>query len=69
MILELTPLENAVHSLNQALLECQKDTVNTFVRDACIFRFKFVYDLSYKMFTHFLNMIGADRFTNISCSQ
>lgn len=60
MTLDLTPLEKSITSLNEALEEHAKDEDNNFVRDACIQRFEFTYELSHKMLKRFLEMTEAN---------
>lgn len=60
MTLELTPLVKSIASLGEALTEHAKDKENDFVRDACIQRFEFTYELSHKMLKRFLEMTEAN---------
>ncbi len=60
MTLDLTPLAKSISSLDVALKEYAKDTSNEFVRDSCIQRFEFTYDLSHKMLKRFLEMTEAN---------
>ncbi len=52
--LNFTSLENAILSLREALEEHGKDASNGFVRDCCIQRFEYSYELSYKMLKRYL---------------
>jgi nucleotidyltransferase substrate binding protein (TIGR01987 family) len=51
--LDISPLERAIGSLEAALAQYDQ-TPNDIVRDACIQRFEFTYELSYKMLKRFL---------------
>lgn len=57
--LELTSLEKAINSLEIALIE-YKNNSNDFVRDSCIQRFEFVYDLSHKMLRRHLLLVSPN---------
>ena len=54
--LDLTSLEKATKSLDEAWVEYQKDVSNRFVRDATIQRFEYTYELAYKMLKRYLEM-------------
>ena len=56
MTLILTPLENAINSLNIAFVEYQKDNNNEFVRDSVIQRFEYTYELCIKMLKRYLEL-------------
>lgn len=58
--LDLTVLSRAIKSLKVALDEYQKDTNNEFVRDSCIQRFEYTYDLSSKMIKRHLSHVAAN---------
>lgn len=58
--LDFTPLNNALSSLQLALAEYQKDTENSFVRDACIQRFEYTYDLSAKFIKRYLSLVAEN---------
>ena len=45
-VLDLTAFSKAITTLSEALNEYEKDKTNTFVRDSCIQRFKYCYDMS-----------------------
>lgn len=53
MKLELESLEKAINSLSKALNE-YKNNPNEYVKDACIQRFEFTYDISQKMIKRYL---------------
>lgn len=55
-LLDLSSLEKAVASLNEAVIEYQKNTLNRFVRDAGIQRFEYTYELCCKMLKRYLEM-------------
>jgi len=56
-ILDLSSFEKAVASFAKALDEYSKDESNEFVRDSCIQRFEYCYDLSTKMIRRHLKNI------------
>lgn len=56
--LDLTALTKATQTLKLALDEYQKDSSNEFVRDACIQRFEYCYDLATKMISRYLSMVA-----------
>lgn len=58
--LDLTALTRATAALKVALDEYDKDASNEFVRDACIQRFEYCYDLSAKMVRRYLSMVAAN---------
>ncbi len=58
--LNLTSLQKAVTSFHRALAEFEKDTDNEFVRDSCIQRFEYCYDLSTKMIKRHLSNISEN---------
>jgi len=58
--LNLTSLQKAVTSFHRALDEFEKDTDNEFVRDSCIQRFEYCYDLSTKMIKRHLSNISEN---------
>lgn len=59
-ILDLTSLKKAINSLTKALNEYDKDNTNEFVRDSCIQRFEYCYDLSSKMIKRHLKNIAEN---------
>jgi len=58
--LDLTAFNNAISSLNEALNEYQKDKTNTFVRDSCIQRFEYCYEMAKKILIRYLKSISDD---------
>ncbi len=54
--LNLDIFEKAVYSLKDALNEYAKDKENVYVRDSCIKRFEYCYDLSTKIIKRFLSI-------------
>ncbi len=58
--LDLSSLEKVITSLENALTEYSKNP-NEFVRDACIQRFEFVYDLSHKMLKRYLKISSPNK--------
>jgi len=59
-ILDFTAFEKAVVSLQKALNEYEKDKTNEFVRDSCIQRFEYCFDISKKMLIRYLKSISDD---------
>lgn len=59
-MLDLTSLAKALKSFGRALDEYDKDESNEFVRDSCIQRFEYCYDLSTKMTKRHLSNISAN---------
>lgn len=57
-LLNLSVFEKAIETLGDALNEYQKDKTNSYVRDSCIQRFEYCYDLSTKMTRRFLSNIS-----------
>ena len=57
-VLDLSSLKKAVVSFRKALDEYEKDISNEFVRDSCIQRFEYCYDLSSKMIKRHLKNIA-----------
>ena len=58
--LDLTPFNKALTTLKRALNEREKDTSNEFVRDACIQRFEYCYDLATKTIKRHLKSTEDD---------
>ncbi len=59
MQLELESYIKAISSLEQALEEYSKNS-NSLIRDACIQRFEYTYELSWKMLKRFLEFTSAN---------
>jgi len=59
-ILDISSLSKAVASFSKALNEYAKDETNEFVRDSCIQRFEYCYDLSAKMIKRHLKNISEN---------
>ena len=59
-ILDISSLSKAVESFARALNEYDKDESNEFVRDSCIQRFEYCYDLSSKMIKRHLKNISEN---------
>ncbi len=59
MPLDLTSLNKAVLSLKEALDEYEHNT-SKFIRDACIQRFEYTYELSHKMLKRQLEIMSAN---------
>ncbi len=60
MELDLTAFKRAIDTLNEALTEYEKDKTNTFVRDSCIQRFEYCFDLSKKTLIRYMKSISDD---------
>ena len=58
--LNLIDFKMAIDTFNRALSEYDKDHGNEFVRDACIQRFEYCYDLSSKMIKRHLKITSSD---------
>jgi nucleotidyltransferase substrate binding protein (TIGR01987 family) len=58
--LDIQVFANAVASLKRALDAFEKDNTNEFVRDACIQRFEYCYDLATKMIKRHLKLTEDD---------
>jgi nucleotidyltransferase substrate binding protein (TIGR01987 family) len=64
--LDLTNFKKALTSLYEALDEYRKDEANLFVRDSCIKRFEYCYDISKKILIKHLKNIGEEEIDNNS---
>ncbi len=58
---DLSALTRATTTLKVALDEYQKDENNEFVRDACIQRFEYCYDLSTKFMKRHISLISENQ--------
>lgn len=58
--LDLTAFSKAIATLSEALNEYEKDKSNTFVRDSCIQRFEYCFDMSKKFLVKYLKSISDD---------
>lgn len=58
--LDLSSFRKAIHSLDEAVLEINRQKGNLFIRDATIQRFEYTYELAYKMLKRYLEMTGAN---------
>lgn len=56
MMLDITSFTKALVTLEEALNAYQKSPGNDFIRDACIQRFEYSYELSHKMLRRYLEM-------------
>lgn len=54
--LDVSSLEKAVLSLDQALKACEKESANTLYRDASIQRFEYTYELCHKLLKRYLEI-------------
>lgn len=54
--LDVSSLEKAIASLNEAVVAYQQEESNNFIRDAAIQRFEYTYELSHKMLKRYLEM-------------
>ena len=66
--LSIEPFEKAITSLEVALDRHAQDSSDDLVRDACIQRFEFTYELAHKMLKRFLEATSAnpDEFDNMT---
>ena len=60
LALDIQPLEKAVGALAAALARYAQSPDDDIVRDACIQRFEFTYELSHKMLKRFLEATSAN---------
>lgn len=60
MTLDLSSLKKAINALNRALNEYDKNP-SEFVKDSCIQRFEFTYELSHKFIKRYLEITEANR--------
>jgi nucleotidyltransferase substrate binding protein (TIGR01987 family) len=58
--LDFTSFSNAIDSFGDALNEYAKDETNSYVRDSCIQRFEYCYDMSKKILIKHLKSISDD---------
>ena len=58
--LDIQPLEKAVASLEAGLAQYTQAPGNDLLRDGCIQRFEFVYELSHKMLKRYLKAISPN---------
>lgn len=59
MKLNISPLQKALESLYAALQEYHKQN-NDFIRDSCIQRFEYTYELSWKLIKRYLELTEPD---------
>jgi len=59
MTLDLSSLKKAINALNRALNEYDKNP-SEFVKDSCIQRFEFTYELSHKFIKRYLEITEAN---------
>ena len=60
MVLDFTPLANAVARLDEGLARYRADEADSQIRDGLIQRFEFTYDLSHKMLRRALEAAAAN---------
>ena len=58
-MLNLESLNKAVRSLEEVVIEYQKDIDNKFIRDATIQRFEYTFELCHKMLRRYLELTEA----------
>jgi nucleotidyltransferase substrate binding protein (TIGR01987 family) len=58
--LDIEPLKKAILSLKAGMAESARQPDNDVVRDGCIQRFEFTYEVSHKMLRRFLEATSAD---------
>jgi nucleotidyltransferase substrate binding protein (TIGR01987 family) len=56
MQLDITSLQEAVNRLNEGIEKFKEDPQDEFVRDACIQRFEYTYELCHKTLRRYLEM-------------
>jgi nucleotidyltransferase substrate binding protein (TIGR01987 family) len=59
-LLDLSPLEIALHRLTEGLARYRGDTSDTQIRNGLIQRFEFSYEISHKMLKRFLESAAAN---------
>lgn len=59
-MIDLTPFENALKTLDEILIRYDKESYDNAIRDAVIQRFEYTYSLSIKMLTRFLQSQATD---------
>ena len=59
MKLDISSLESATISLEKAIIEYEK-TNSEFVRDSCIQRFEYTYELSWKTIKRYLELVSPN---------
>jgi nucleotidyltransferase substrate binding protein (TIGR01987 family) len=58
--LDIQPLKRAILSLQAGMVEYARNPDNDLLRDGCIQRFEFTYELSHKMLKRFLEATSAN---------
>ena len=56
MILDLSSFQKAIATLEEALNAYQQGSENALIRDACIQRFEYTYEITHKMIRRYLEM-------------
>jgi nucleotidyltransferase substrate binding protein (TIGR01987 family) len=59
MNLDLTPFSNAIDSLDEVILAESQKKGDEFLRDACIKRFEYCYEITWKMLKRYLEVTSA----------
>ena len=59
-MIDLTPFEKALNTLDEIILRYEKEKHDNAIRDAVIQRFEYTYSLSIKMLTRFLQSQAID---------
>ncbi len=60
MIIDLTPFENAIKTLDEIIIRYDKEYYDNAIRDAVIQRFEYTYSLAIKMIVRFLQNQATD---------
>lgn len=59
MLLDISPLHNALARLEQGWARYQRDTSDEQIRDGLIQRFEFTYEISHKLLKRYLQVVAA----------
>ena len=59
-MIDLTPLENAINTLDEIIVRYDKESYDNAIRDAVIQRFEYTYSLAIKMLVRFLQNQATD---------
>jgi nucleotidyltransferase substrate binding protein (TIGR01987 family) len=59
-MLDVSQLSNALKTLQEAIVEYDKDKNNSFVRDSLVKRFEYTYEFSIRMLKRYLSATQAD---------
>ncbi len=59
VVLDISPLENAIARLGEGMARYEHDVSDTQIRDGLMQRFEFTYEISHKMLKRNLQMVSA----------